>query len=446
MTACIASSIDAAAIFVGIILGSGIFEAPAAVARATPSLPLAAGLWLVGAMVAACGAFCYAECGARLPKTGGFYVYFRETYGEGAAFVAGWAALLITYPVSLAAIAHILARYLGRVSPFLTASEMSTALLAAVAVLVAGGLNIVGVRTGANTQRLLTGFKVLALALLCIAAAFAPGQGMEASSTTSPVELEILPLGLSAMLGAMVLLLWTYDGWSDVTLIGGELRDPGRNFGRTVILGTCVLATLYVLVQTAVMLLLPAHEAAESEQVVADAVSRGLGMEMGRGVAVLVVICTFGAINGVVLTASRLGFAMANDGVFLRFFAAVDPRLGTPARSILALIVATLVYVFMVDDFNSLLGFFSFNVWLFYAATAIALVVLRRRHVGDPPAWRAPGGYLAPAVILITAASMTTSLMVQSPLRSLAGLAILLCGVPAYMIWRRAARRRSLPD
>jgi len=431
------SWIDATAIFVGIILGSGIFEAPARVAAATPSLLAAAGLWIVGGLVAACGAFSYAECGARLPRTGGFFVYYREAFGEGAAFVGGWAALLITYPASLAAIAHILARYLGEIFPTVATSELRTGIAGAAFLVVAGGLNILGVRTGANVQRLLTGIKVLALALLCIAALMAP----TGDPTPTTTNVELLPLGLAGVLSAMVILLWTFDGWSDVTFVAGELRDPGRNLGRTVIIGIAVLTTLYVLVQVSVMLLLPASTAGTSKQVVADAVTAGLGDGAGKAVAVLVVVCTAGAINGIVLAASRLGFAMAQRGAFLPFFGAVHQRFGTPARSIAALVMASLFYLF-IADFYTLLAFFSFNVWLFYATTAVALFVLRHRRVGEPPAWRAPLGPVAPIVVLLTAAGMTTSLMIDNPLRSLNGLAILLIAIPIYIVWKQVRDRR----
>jgi APA family basic amino acid/polyamine antiporter len=430
--------IDATAIFVGIILGSGIFEAPATVAAAAPGLGMALTLWLVGALVAACGAFCYAECGARLPHTGGFYIYFREAYGEGAAFVGGWVALLITYPASIAAIAHILARYVGQLVPQVAASETASASVAAGAVLIAGTLNILGVRAGAYTQRALTGFKVLALGVLCVAAIALPGQARASPPPTA--DLPMFPAGLGAVLTAMVILLWTYDGWSDVTLIGGELRDPGRDFGRTVMLGIAILAGLYVLVQVAVVVLLPPAQAAASKQVIADAVAVSFGQRAASLVALLVVVSTFGSINGIVLTASRLGFAMANDGVFLRFFSRVTPRFETPARSIVALIGGALLYV-LVADFRNLLAFFSFNVWIFYATTAVALLVLRRRQRGEPPAWRAPLGPLAPIVVLGTALGMTASLMAQDPLRSLIGLAMLSSAVPVYLLWRAWRQR-----
>jgi basic amino acid/polyamine antiporter, APA family len=431
------SWLDAAAIFVGIILGSGIFVAPAGVAAAITSPGWAAGLWLVGACIAACGAFCYAECGARLPKTGGFYVFYREVYGPPVAFVAGWAALLVTYPASLAAISLIFARYLGQIIPGIATTNLGAASVGALALLVSALFNIVGVKFGANVQKALTALKVLALITLCVAAVFAPATPVEA---VAKAPLDLFPKGFVGIVGAMVMLLWTFDGWSDVTLVAGELKNPSRDLGRAVMVGVVVLTVTYVMVQVATMTLLGSTDAAASKQVVADAVKIGLGESLGRVVALLVVVSTFGSINGIVLAASRLGFAMARDGAFFSWLGAVHPRFATPARSTAALIGATLVYVFVsassVEAFWALVTFFSFNVWLFYGATGVALVLLRLRKVGEPLAWRAPLGWLPPAVLLVTAAGVTIGLLVQNARDSLVGLGVLLLAVPIYFVWR----------
>jgi len=420
---------DAIAIFVGIILGSGIFWTPAQVAGAAPGVLAAAGLWLVGGLVAACGAFCYAECGARLPRTGGFYVFYREVHGELVAFIGGWAALLITYPASIAVIALIFSEYLSEALPFLPEEPKVSA---AGAILIAGFLNTVGVRRGAMAQRILTGVKVSAIVMLCVAALATSGgsAGMEKSGSLLTVVGDP-----KIMLAALVGLLWTYDGWSDVTLVAGEIRRPGRNIGRAVILGTSILVIVYVMVQVSVQTLLPPDEAAASSRVFADAVQSGLGDGAGRAVAILIVVSTLGSINGIVLTASRLGYAMARDGTFLPWFGQVHPRWGTPARSLSVLVAASLFYVFS-SDFRKLLFVFSFSVWIFYGLTAVALVVLRKRGVGEPVEWRAPGGWIAPIVVLVTATAMTSGLAYQDPGTAAKSIALLAIGLPVYGAWR----------
>lgn len=418
---------DAVAIYVGVIIGSGIFVAPAGVAGAAPGLGSASLLWLAGGVVAACGAFCYAECGARLPKSGGFYVFYRAAYGEPVAFVGGWAAILITYPASIAGIALVFGRYLAELVPALAEAVPATG---AAALLTAGLINYVGVQSGAWTQRLLTGVKVLAIVLLCIAAML----GGEPSSAALPSPaLFSFTDDIGLLTTAMVILLWTYDGWTDFTLVAGELKDPGRTLKRTVIISTLIVTATYSLVQVAVTSLLGSTQAAASEGVLAAAAEAGLGA--GRWVALLVVVSTLGSINGVVLAGSRVGFAMAGDKVLPAWFGAVHPRFQTPSRSLLALVGASLVYVF-VADFKELMAFFSFNVWIFYGLTAVALVLLRRRGVGDPGETRAPLGLLCPTVVLGTGAAMSTSLLLDNPTSSLLGLVALFAGFPMYWLWR----------
>lgn len=418
--------VDAASIFVGIVLGSGIFVAPAAVAAAFPSWTAAALVWAAGAVVAACGAFTYAECASRLPRSGGFFVFYREVYGEALAFVGGWVALLVTYPASVAAIALIHARYLREaVGPVLPEGA-----LAALALVLAALLNAAGLRTGPRTQRTLTAAKVAALAALCVGAAVFGG-----APSAAPAPSSTEALGLPAILGALLVVMWTYDGWSDITLVAGEIRDPRRNIGRAVAIGVGVLVLLYAGVQMAVLSVLPAERAAASSGVVAEAVAASLGPAAGRVVAVLVVVTTFGSIHAILLAVSRLGFAMARAGVFPAAFGAVHPRWGTPARATAAIAASTLAYV-ASSSFRDLLGYFTFAVWIFYGLSATALLLLRRRGIGDDRAWRAPGGILPPIVVIGVGLAMTVGLVVESPRSAAVGAAVLLVGFPVWAAWR----------
>ena len=422
--------VHAVAILVGIVLGSGIFVAPAAVAAATSRPLLAAGLWLAGGLVAACGGLCYAECGARLPEAGGFFVTYRAAFGEPLAFVAGWAALVVTYPASIAAIAHVFADYVGQVVPALALHGTAVALAA---VLVAGTLSALGVRLGANAQVVLTLAKVVALAALVAAALFGTPAAHVAPATAAGAGAFA---GLSALLAAMIVILWTYDGWSDTPLLAGELRDPARTLGLAIVIGMGTLVILYVAVQAAVSRLLPPEVAARSTRVVADAVEAGLGPQAGRLAALLIVVSTAGSVNACIFTGSRIAFAMARGGAFPAWFGMLRGSSLTPSRSVLTITAATAAYV-VLGSFGTLLQIFTFSVWVFYALTAVGLLVLRRRGVGEPLAWRAPGGILPPAVVLLAAACMTFGLLRDDPLHSLLGLALLLLGFPAYLAWRR---------
>ena len=426
--------VHAVAILVGIVLGSGIFVAPAAVAGATSRPLLAAGLWLAGGLVAACGGLCYAECGARLPEAGGFFVTYRAAFGEPLAFVAGWAALVVTYPASIAAIAHVFADYVGQFVPGLGLNGKAVALAS---VLVAGTLSALGVRLGANAQVVLTLVKVVALAGLVAAALFGTPAAHVAPATPGAAGTFAV---FSALLAAMVAILWTYDGWSDTPLLAGELRDPARTLGRAIFIGIGTLVALYVAVQLAVSRLLPADVAAHSTRVVADAVEAGLGPRAGHLAALLVVVCTAGSVNACIFTASRVAFAMSRGGAFPAWFGMLRGTSLTPSRSVLTVTAGTAAYV-VLGSFDTLLQIFTFSVWVFYALTAVGLLVLRRRGVGEPLAWRAPGGLVPPAVILLAAACMTFGLLHDDPKHSLLGLGLLILGFPAYFAWRWISTR-----
>lgn len=425
---------DAVAIYVGIVFGSGIFVAPAAVSAAAPGFASAMLLWVAGGFIAACGAFCYAEAAIRLPRTGGFYVFYLEAYGEPVAQVAGWAALLLTYPAALAGISLVFGEYLGRLVPALGGVPV---VLAGAAIAASGLLNVLGVRTGAWSQRLLTGLKVAALVVLCAAALL--GDGSSAPDTAGAFE--IVP-DLALFAGALVLVAWTYDGWSDVTMIAGELKHPGRSLSRSVLLSAVVLVVLYAGVQFAVGALLPSDQAAASSRVFADAAEVGLGPGAGRLVSLLIVVSTFGAINGMVITSSRLAWALAHDHALPGWFARVSPNRHVPWRAVVGVVTVATLFLFAAD-FRDIVGWFSFAVWIYYGLGVIALLQLRRRQVGEPVAWRAPGGWLPPAVILLTSAAVVASEFAHAPRRSLFALGLLLAGYPVQRMWSRWRLRRE---
>jgi len=250
-----------------------------------------------------------------------------------------------------------------------------------------------------------------------------------------------LPTSAAAWLFALMIMLFAYDGWSDVTLVAGEVKNPGKNIGRAVLAGTGILAVLYGLTQVAVMIALPNGAAAASTQPVAEAVEATLGPSAGRGVSMLVVLSTFGSIAATVFTVSRLGFAMAQAGAFLPSVAVLNPRWGTPARATGALVLASLVYVGLAS-FRGIVALFTFAVWIFYGVTAVALLILRRRGVGEPVAWRAPLGWVPPVVVLLVGAGMTVQLVRDDPIRALGGAALLASAFPVYALIARSGSRR----
>jgi APA family basic amino acid/polyamine antiporter len=420
---------DGVAIFVGVILGSGIFVAPAMIATAMPGAGSAVLLWIIGGAVAACGAFVYAECGARLPQSGGFFVYYRNAFGEPFAFVGGYAAICLTYPASLAAITMLLASYAGRAWEPLQAHPK---LVAIAALAIAAAINIGGLGSGALSQKILTSIKVLVLALVCLAALWAGGNDLSPSEPLFSVASENF---FPALLAAMVSMLWTYDGWSDITLITGDIRNPGRALVRIVGIGIAILVTIYGLVHWSITSVLGPAKAAVSKGVVAEAVGSQFGGAGEQWVALLVVICTLGAVTALVLTSSRLAVAMSKTAMLPSVFGKHMPIVQSPVVAIGFLFAAALVFI-LSGSFWDVLSLFSFAIWLFYGLTASALLLFRLRAVGRADAFRHIVFRLAPFVVLLMSLAMTVGQIIESPWRSLLGGGLFGVGFLVYAGWR----------
>ena len=404
---------------VGIILGSGIFVAPAAVAAVAPEAWQGALVWLVGGGVALCGAFCYAECAVRMPCDGGFFVYYERAFGPAWARVAGWAAWLVTYPASLCAMAWIAASYLHGMFPnvALPSQHWAALLLTGATAMVA-----LGVRFGAWLQRVLTTSKVLAILAVVGAAVVYHFVGTrEVSAPAAPLAL--LPFTPSLLLTAFATLMWTFDGWSDITMLTGEIQRPERNLARAAMWGVMIPAVCYALLQIAVTILLPASQAMRSPHVLSDALARFGGGWGGHFLALLAIVSAVGALHGVFSAVSRLGWAMGKSGQLPTYFSHRHRRFDTPVRALAVPWGMSLIYLY-TNNFSDLIGYFAFAVWLYYASTAAALLKLRHLRVGEPVGWRAPGGVLAPAVVLLVAAVMTALQIQQGPWRTLAGLGL----------------------
>ncbi|MEM7245786.1 MAG: amino acid permease [Acidobacteriota bacterium] len=411
---------DGLAHFLGTIIGSGIFFAPGFVAAVTPTAGWSVVPWLLGAAAACCGALCYAECGARLPRAGGFFVYLEEALGPAVAQVAAWLGLLITYPASAAGIAWGCALALGQLGVTLWPP-----VLAMGAIVLAAALNALHVRTAAWSLRLLSTGKLLGLALPILV-------GVWWGSSEVNAEAQFLPatVGATAWFSCLSLVLWSLDGWSDITLLAGELREPRRQLPRIVITGIYLLALTYAAVQVSVFRLLPASELASADLPVAAAVEAGLGEGAGRLLAILAAVSTFGALTALLMSYPRLTWRLSRDGLLPTALSRVGAD-GTPGRAVMVSAGLALVYA-LHSSFNELVSLFTIAIWFFYSLTTFGLLRLRARNVGEP-GWSAP--VLAPAVVFLTTAAISVATFRYAPQKALAGLAVL--AAAALIQWYR---------
>jgi basic amino acid/polyamine antiporter, APA family len=426
---------SAVAVLVGSTIGGGIFRTPAIIAERVPSpLPMF-GVWALGGVLALCGALTYAELAALYPRSGGVFVYIREGFGRLPAFLFGWSELVLIRASALGAIATPFAEYLLRslgLDPTRPPYASAVHWVAALAIVVTAILNYVGVRWSTLLLNLTTAAKFGALALLVLLA-FLVGQGSFANFTQTGSAVRGGLFGL-----ALVSVMWAYDGWGDLSFVGGEVRDPERNLPRALILGTTAVVGLYILVNAAYLYLIPIAEMARSPLVAADAAQRIIG-RLGVGlVSVVVMLATFSTLLGSMLTAPRIFFAMADDGLFFRRVARVHPHFHTPSVAIVLTAFLGIVYV-AFQTFQQLADTFVVAIFPFYALAAAAVFVLRGRRPPaiEPRPIRVPGYPVVPALFVLASLYMLGNALREDVLHTGLAFGGILLGVPVYYAFIR---------
>ncbi|MBI4538449.1 MAG: amino acid permease [Gemmatimonadetes bacterium] len=425
---------SAAAVLVGSTIGSGIFRVPSVAAAQVDSLGAFALVWMVGAALSLFGALTLAELAALFPHSGGIYVFLREGYGPLPAFLFGWTRLVVLHPASIGAIAMIFAAYVGA---FLPLEDVHVRIIAASVIAALAAANYRSVGWGAAIQNASTAAKVLSLgglALLALAMGDA-GAGAFAQPPT------LAPSSWTGFGIALVAVLWTYDGWADLTYMAGEVKNPTRTLPRALIGGVLAVVLVYLAVNAAYLYVLPMDAVAASDMVAADATATIFG-QPGRSVAAaLVMLSTFGAINGTLMTGPRIFYAMADDNLFFRRVAAVHPRFRTPHIAIILAAALGIGYV-SIRTFEQLAAAFVLGIWPFYALAVGAVFRLRRRRELQPP-YRTPGYPLVPILFLLSAIAILANALVEQPGSTLLGFAIILAGIPVYYARRAYLRRHS---
>jgi amino acid transporter len=422
---------SAAAVLVGSTIGSGIFRIVGGengVAGRVGTVGAMSLLWLLGALVALMGALTIAELATMFPRSGGVYVFIREGYGPLPAFLFGWTELLVIRPSALGAIAVLFAEYGDK---FFHYGNLGTKLVAAAAILLLGLANIRSVSWGAAVQNLSTAAKVLAISGLAVAAfLFAhPGRG----ALAGPIEWS--PATWSGFGLALVSVMWAYDGWADLTFISGEVKDPARTLPRAIIGGVLAIVAIYVAVNAAYLFVLTVPQMVASRLVAADAATAVFGAVGASVVAAMVMVSAFGALNGSMMTGPRIFFAMADDGNFFRPVAAVHPRYRTPYVAILLATALGIAYV-SFQTFEELADAFILGIWPFYALAVGAVYILRARRPGFPRPYRTWGYPVVPAVFLLASIGMLVNALVSDPRVTLICFAVILAGIPVYLLWK----------
>jgi APA family basic amino acid/polyamine antiporter len=425
----------ATALIVGEVIAVGIFLTPAGMAKSLGSPAWLLVVWLLMGGMALCGALCYGELAARFPEAGGGYVYLREAYGRPVAFLYGWMALLVMDPGITAVLAVGLASYVGYIFAL---SPSALKVVAIGSIFLVALINVRGVSLGSWLIRWLTLIKLGLLALVIIW-----GFGLRAGNWTNFTPLVAQRPGSEALLGALaggiLGAFFSFGGWWDLSKLAGEVRDPERTLPRALIYGVTILTIVYILTSAVFIYLVPLEQVTSGETFAAQAGEVLFGRLGGQVLSSIVIIAVLGSLAAVVMSAPRVYFAMARDGLFVPAAAALHPRYGTPARAIIiqAALASLLV---LAGTFETIMSYFVFVVVIFIALTVAALFVFRRRQF-KAGVYQTPGYPLTPIIFLLLIALLLFLLGGHRPRESIMGVVVVALGLPVYYLLFRKSKQ-----
>src|SRR6267142_2766716 len=456
---------DATLLVIGLVIGSAVFlvtGGPGGVAHLLPSPGLLLAGWIAGGVLSFAGALVYAELGAALPRAGGQYVFLREAYGDLTGFLYGWTLFAVIHTGTLAALAVGYARYFGLFVPALGTDRVlaSFSIFGQVLTISAGQLNAVavivvlsvvncfGVKEGSLFQGIITVVKIACFAgFMILGVAIGKGSwshfmplfgaasvGTDAAGVAAQAAAG--GFGLGAFILSMVAMLWAYEGWNNITFTAGEIKDPQRNLPLSLIVGMTAVVLIYVGMNVVYLYAMPIGDMFSTDTIGKAAAGRLFGPLGAKLMSLSILVSVFGCISATVISGPRVFYAMANDGLFFRQIGDVHPRHRTPVKAILWQCVWSSVLC-LSGRYDQLYTFVVFAAVLFYALTGAAVIVLRRRHPEWPRPYRTWGYPMTPIVYVGICVVVLVYTLVNQPVESGWGLAILACGLPAYLYWKR---------
>ena len=421
--------LQATAMVVGIIIGASIFVQPSEINRHVPNGPAVLLVWVAAGIVTLFGSLVSAELSSAFPRTGGVYVFLKETLSPACGFLWGWAMFWSAHSGIIAASSVILARYVGFFVPL---GDWGIKGVAIGGILILSFVNYLGVRQGSGLQTAVTVSKVAAIVLL-LAMVFtigAPGRTQAADTGLGAfaVSFRELVLAISAA-------LFTYGGWHMVTYTAGETREPRKTIPKALIIGSLTVTVCYVALNAAYLYLLPIDQVTSSTRVAADAARVMAGPRGAAAISALVILSAIGVLNGVILAGPRTYFAMAEEGLAFRWLAHIHPRFHTPDRTTLIQAVWSSVLV-ATGTYRALFTRVIYTEWLFFALMGVGLFCLRRRS-GYTPVY-ATWGYPVVPVLFILASILVAVIQIGAdPVQAGTGLCIVVLGLPVYYLWVR---------
>ncbi len=434
---------DTTLLVLGLVVGGGIFLTPAAIAKSLPSGGWILAVWIVGGLLSIAGGFVYAEMGAMIPQSGGMYVYIREAFGELPAFLYAWVAYWVILAGADAAVAAGFAEYLSVFFPGLGNARVAFnvgahpvaagQLVAVAAVLILSATHYVGIKEGARIQGVFTSMVLLALLWIAAGGAFAAAPG------GAPAAPAVAPITAAAFGTAMVAVFWCFYGWNEIVAAAGEVARPERNLPIALLLGTGLVTLLYVGVNATFLKAIPPVEMAGVAQPATVASTRLFGPGAAYLISLAVTAAALGCLSAGIVPGPRIVYALSRDGLFPKAFGRVHPRFLTPSFAIVVQ-AGWMSLLCLSGRYDQLYTYATFAVILAYAATGMSLFLFRRRRPDLARPYRCWGYPAVPFLFVASSILLAANTVREQPRETLAGIGILLAGMPVYLSMRRRAR------
>jgi len=435
---------DSTMMMVGLVIGSGIFLTTGIMAQSIPSAGLILLTWIVGGFLTLAGALTFAELGAAMPEAGGQYVYLREAYGHLYGFLFGWVLFLVAMGGSIAALAVGFAEYLSYFFPALSMDNIifSTRLfslsigklVAICAIVILSIINYIGAGFGKIIQNIFTVLKIGSI-LGLILFGFLIGNTTSFSLNLSPVNYSFGQLFFGFGI-ALIAVSWAFDGWHNLNYIAGEIKNPKRNIPLALLFGTLIITTLYVLANVVYLLALPINEISGVVRI-AEKTSSALFGNVGASIlSAIVIISTFGALNGGIFVGPRVYYAMAKDKVFFKKVSEIHPKFKTPGFAIILQVIWTCILT-VSGTYEQLFTFTMFTTIIFWIAGTASVFTLRKKYPDLERPYKTWGYPFVPLIFIIASSGILLNTLINRPVESLAGLGLTAVGIPVYYYWKK---------
>ena len=419
---------DASLLVVGCIIGAGIFRTPASIAVYLHSPFLVLLVWVIGGLLSLCGALCYAELSASFPKTGGDYVYLKEAYGGLVGFLFGWTKLFVERTGTIAILGFVFAEYLRFIFHF---GEERLKGIACLAILILTVINIVGIQWGKYVQNFFTLLKIAAVFGIV---AFGATRAHTTVSSLYPFFPQHFSFEMIQSLGvALIFVLWTYGGWTEAAYVAEEVKDPERNLPRAILWGLSTTTFLYLLINTVYLYYIPLGEMAKEKLVAAATVEKAMGLPWGNLVSLMVSLSAFGALNGYILTGSRILYALGEDHPLFIKFSKLHPDLHTPVIALWFNAVVASILI-LTKSFEEILTYTTVAIAIFFGMTGVSLFILRKKYPERKRPYRVWGYPVVPVLFITTTLFFILNACLREPKESFLGLGLVLLGFPLYWL------------